>query len=63
MPREILRLPYSTAELVLLRDPGHHYQLEIYWRQGGYYERLLETNNLRVLKDALLTAAGLTSLL
>jgi hypothetical protein len=46
MPREILRFPYSTAELVLLESPGDCYEIEIYWRQDGYYERLAEMNVL-----------------
>ena len=47
MPRELLRIPCSQAEIVLLKYPDERYQIDIYWSEAGYYETLLEaTNNL-----------------
>jgi hypothetical protein len=43
MLREILRLPHPLAELVFLKYPNGRYQIDIFWREGGYYEKLIET--------------------
>lgn len=45
MPREILRFPYSVAEIILLEYPNEWYQIDIYWHEGGYYEQLTEIEN------------------
>jgi hypothetical protein len=57
MHREILRLPYPFAEIVLLEYSIEDYGIEIYWRRGGYYEKLLEINNFEFAQKALFKIA------
>jgi len=54
MPREILRLPYPIAEIVLLEYPDERYGIEIYWRDGNYYEKFMEANSVELAQEAIL---------
>ena len=57
MPRELLRLPYPTAELILLQYPDRYYQVDIYWRTLGYYEQLIRTDRFDLAQSAILKVA------
>jgi hypothetical protein len=57
MSREILRFPYSLAELVLLKCSNDHYQIDIFWRARGYYERLLEASDVHIAQAMFFRAA------
>jgi hypothetical protein len=59
MPRELLRLPCPEAELVLLKYPDDHYQIDIYWLKHCYYEHLQQTNTLDSALEVLILAESL----
>lgn len=57
MPREMLRIPCPIAEIVLLEHPEERYGIEIYWREGGYYESLFQADNLEAAQTVIMKVA------
>jgi hypothetical protein len=58
MPREIVRLPCSVADIVLLEYPQDRYKIDVYWREGAYYERLAEADTIEIAQEILRAAVN-----